>query len=137
MIDITAELITAFRAAYPYFSSTTDWTDDVVTVALNEGDAETGSSRWGIYEELPQNFKRRGLLLYAAHYLIATYPRGITGTMRISPMYVVSNKSVGDESQGFATGTIKNTGDSWLNSTVFGQQWLRLRRRAGMGAVAV
>ena len=75
-MPITAAIIAAFRATYPQFSNTTIWPDSIVTQALCEGDSETGSSRWGAYEDECHNFKQRGMFFYAAHWLTVYYPRG-------------------------------------------------------------
>ena len=52
----------------------------------------------------------------------------------------LTSKSVGDESVTFGAATlsdISKSGDGWLASTSWGQQFMRLRKRVGMGAVAV
>ena len=140
-IDITPEIITSFRLAQPGFTDVVTWPDTVVETALCEGDVETGGKGWGGFEDICSNFKRRGMYLFAAHYLVATYPKGASDSSQVggSAKYATQSKSVGDESIAFANGGANNltAGDGWLSSTSFGQQWLRLRRRAGMGARAV
>lgn len=140
-MEITTEIITSFRAAYPGFEDVTKWPDDTLEMALCEGDAETGGCGWGVFEDVCSNFKRRGMFLYAAHYLAVTYPNGAGdgGTMNGGAQWAQSGKTVGDESVTFNNGNLSNAGvgDSWLASSQFGQQWIRLRRRAGMGARAV
>jgi len=141
-MEITPEIITSFRTAYPAFDDDTAWPDNVVTMALCEGDAETGGRGWGSYDDDCHNFKQRGMFLYAAHWLASTYPKGAeddsnqSGTAKNQ----VASKSVGDESVSYAVtapSSISDAGDGWLASTAFGQQFMRLRRRAGMGARAV
>lgn len=141
-MDITAEIITAFRAAYPAFSVVATWPDSVVDMALCEGDAETGGSGWGGYVDECHNFKQRGMFMYAAHWLAATYPNGAVDDTAMSgtAKNQVASKSVGDESVSYAVVAPQNVSDAgqgWLASTAFGQQFMRLRRRAGMGARAV
>ena len=141
-MDITAAIITSFRAAYPAFSSATTWPDPVLTTALCEGDVETGGKNWGVYEDDCHNFKQRGMFLYAAHWLASNYPSGAaTGSSQSgSAKNTLTSKSVGDESVTFGAGTVQNIGDSgngWLASTGFGQQFMRLRKRAGMGALGL
>jgi hypothetical protein len=138
---ITQEIIDAFRLAYPVFTDP-KWSDTTVEQALCEGDAETGGRGWGTYQDDCHNFKRRGMFLYTAHWLASTYPNGdidAGGNMSGGAKWATSGKSVGDESASFNNGSLANmaVGDSWLATTAFGQQWLRLRRRAGMGALAV
>ena len=143
-MDITAEIVTAFRTAYPEFADLTAWPNTTVTTALCEGDAETGGACWGGYDATDcHNFKARGMYLYAAHWLRVSYPTAAgattpgskSGTAQLS----VASKSVGDESIAFNTGNLSTltVGDSWLAATQYGQQWMRLRRRAGRAARAV
>ncbi|MCK5126778.1 MAG: DUF4054 domain-containing protein [candidate division Zixibacteria bacterium] len=140
-MEITQEVIDAFRLAYPMFPIA-QWSDNTVRQSLCEGDAETGGAGWGIYENECHNFKQRGMFLYAAHWLASTYPNGDIpsgGSASGGAKWATSGKSVGDESVSFNTGSLANmpVGDSWIASTAFGQQWLRLRRRSSMGALAV
>ena len=141
-MEITADVITAFRAAYPAFSSQSEWPDSVLSTALCEGDAESGGCGWGAYADECHNFKQRGMFVYAAHWLASTYPRGASDNTRQSgtSKNQVSSKTVGDESVSYsvtAPSAISDSGNSWLASTSFGQQFMRLRKRAGMGARAV
>lgn len=140
-MQITAEIVASFRAVQLAFTDTTKWPAGVVQEALCEADAETGSSRWGAYEDECHNLKRRGLFYFAAHWLSVTYPTGagatdptnIPSTARLN----VAAKSVGDESVTYRVGAIQETENDWLSLTNYGVQFLRLRRRVGMGAKAV
>lgn len=135
-MTITGVEVAAFKVAFPAFSSFDEWPDTVITSALIEGDAESGGSGWGGYVDDPANFKRRGMFLFAAHWLASTYPKGASdvSAQSGSAKKIVSAKSVGDESVSYAVEVGSN---GWLSSTSFGQQFVRLRRRAGMGARAV
>ena len=135
-MDITQEMIDLFRVRFTAFADDSKWSDDTIMSALCEGDAETGGRGWGAYDTPCQNFKQRGMFLYAAHWIASTYPKGETSTSG-GAKSGVSGKSVGDESITFNVATVTTQGDQWLASTGFGQQWIRLRRRAGMGARAV
>ena len=64
-MPITAEIIAEFRARYPQFADTAVWPDSVVSSALCEADAQTGSSRWGAYQDDCHNTKQRGMFFYA------------------------------------------------------------------------
>jgi len=139
-IDITPGLIQSFRTAQPAFSDSVKWPDSVIDQALCEADAETGGKRWGAFEDICSNFKRRGMFFYAAHWLASTYlnqdasdPSNISPIARLN----VSGKSVGDESIQYRITQIESTGTDWLSTTNYGVQFIRLRKRAGMGAVAV
>jgi len=140
MVDITPAVITAFRSSQKAFGDVTKWPDEVVEQALCEADAETGGKRWGAYQDDCKNFKQRGMFYFAAHWLAVTYltqdasaPGTISPTARLN----VAAKSVGDESVTYRVGGIQDTEEDWLSLTNYGVQFLRLRRRAGMGALAV
>lgn len=137
-MDITEKVIASFREAVSVFSDTTKWSNDTILNALEESDAETGGAGWGSFVDEGSNFKRRGMFQYAAHWLAVTYPKG-ESVLSASPKYAVQSKTVGDESTSYNTGNLSqmSVGDSWLASTSFGQQFLRLRKRAGRGARAV
>lgn len=144
MLEITPAIIASFRAKYPIFADVTKWPDDVVSIALCEGDAETGSCRWGVYQDECHNFKQSGMFLFAAHYLITMFPSAGGATDPSNPSvgakYTTASKSVGDESIGYVTSKGNAdlaAGDEWLTTTQYGQMYLRLRRRAGMGCLAV
>ena len=138
-MDITAEMISAFRTKWNgTFSDGTKWTNDVVTAALCEGDAETGSERWGAYVDECHNFKQRGMFLFAAHWLSTTYrSQDVTDTVSSETRLNVQTKSVGDESIGYRVPSMLDLGDDWLSTSNYGVQFWRIRRRAGMGAVCV
>jgi hypothetical protein len=139
---ITAELLTAFRSAQPAFSDLTKWPDTVVTEAFCEAFPECGGRGWGTLDINDcQNFKRRGVFLYAAHILSITYntetgatdPTNINAAARLN----LAGKSVGDESVQYRITAIQSAEDDFLSLTLYGVQYLRLRRRAAMGARAV
>lgn len=141
-MDITADVVSAFREFYPEFSDKDDWSDDLLTKHLRVADQETGSSRWGKYSKDPgPNFKAQGLFAYAAHRAVISNAakRAVeAGGTPGSPAQVES-KSVNDESVSYAvhrpesSAGAASAGD--LPSTIYGQEFLRLRQRAGMGAV--
>lgn len=140
-MDITASVISAFRAYYPEFSDDTTWTDTEVTRYLEDATMETGN-RWGAYGENPPSFRARGMFAYAAHRLvIAKAARNAVqaGGTPAAPAQAES-KQVGDESVTYAVTRPETAaqadarGD--LASTLYGQEFLRLRKRAGMGAAS-
>lgn len=140
-MNITPEIVTSFRATQLAFTDTTKWPDAVVQESLCEADCETGSSRWGGYEDDCHNLKRRGLYYFAAHWLSVTYPTGLGATdptnIPSTARLNVASKSIGDESVTYRVGAIQETENDWLSLTNYGVQFLRLRRRVGMGAKAV
>lgn len=138
MMDITQAMVDSFRAEFQAFSDETKWPDALITCALCEADCETGSSRWGAYQDECHNFKRRGMFYFAAHWLATNYgTAGVTADPSSEARLNVQAKSVGDESIDFRVPKMMDVGDDWLTFTNYGMQFYRLRRRAGMGAIAV
>lgn len=140
-MDITAQVITEFRTSKPAFSDVGFWPDVTLTEALCEGDAETGGKGWGGYDGTDcHNFKARGMFLFASHWLITSYPSGAVCPEKVANnvKLAVGSKSVGDESVSFVTSSLDklSVGDGWLATTNYGQQFMRLRRRAGGARVA-
>lgn len=136
-IEAVSDLVTVFRSAMKQFTNSTIWPADVIEDAMCEADPETGGSGWGVLDLTDcQNFKRRGMFLYAAHWLVTSYPNGADDESSVDGGVnnTIASKSVADESVSFATVANLSAGDNWLSSTRYGQQWMRLRKRAGMGA---
>ncbi|WP_277593611.1 DUF4054 domain-containing protein [Pseudomonas chlororaphis] len=139
-MDITPEMIAAFRAdpLMKAFIDETKWPDTMVAEALCEADTETGSPRWGAFELACCNFKWRGMKYFAAHWLATNFGSlGAGGTPNPEARLNVAEKSVGDESIAYRVPSMMNAGTDWLTYTNYGQQFYRLKKRAGMGAKAV
>ena len=140
-MEITNDIVVAFRSspAMIAFSSATKWPDDTIKMALCEGDAETGGRGWGAYDANEcNNFKRRGMFLYAGAWLINNFGDGgpsspVSGESRLN----VQSKSVGDESIEYRVPSMMSSSDEYLTFSRYGQEFARLRKRAGMGARAV
>lgn len=137
-MNVTPEMIDQFRTEMFAFADPVKWPDALITQALCEADAETGSSRWGSYGAECNNFKRRGMFYFAAHWLATNYgTAGVVADPNSEARLNVASKSVGDESISYRVPKMMDVGDDWLTYTVYGQQFYRLRRRAGMGAIAL
>jgi len=137
-VDITPEIIAAFREQMTAFADVTKYPDDLVQTALEEAVTETGGRGWGGYGDEPSNFKRRGMFYFAAHWLATFYPKGLgTGAVNSEARLNVQNKSIGDENISYRVPVMMDVGNDWLTYTVYGQQFYRLKKRAGMGARAV
>lgn len=141
-MDITTDVIVDFRTwplGMQAFSDTTKYPDSLIQYALCEADTETGSCRWGAYEAECHNLKQRGLFYYAAHWLSVYYPapNGIDSDANQEARLNVASKTVGDESISYRVPAMMEVSDDWLTWSVYGQQYYRLRKRVGMGALAV
>ncbi|MBR8654200.1 DUF4054 domain-containing protein [Achromobacter sp. Marseille-Q0513] len=134
-MNITPAIIADFRQYFSgQYSSVTVWPDHIIEEVLCEADAETGGSGWGAFSLECNSFKRRGMYLFAAHWLEFFYgdnpANGVGGIARLN----TQSKTVGDESIAYRVASMMDAGNDALTYTVYGQQFYRLRRRAGMGA---
>lgn len=138
IIDI--DVITDFRIwplGMQAFADTSKFPDSLLQYALCEADSETGSCRWGIYQAECHNLKQRGLFYYAAHWLSVYYPNGVDSDVNQEARLNVASKTVGDESIAYRVPAMLEVSNDWLTWSVYGQQYYRLRKRVGMGALAV
>lgn len=138
IIDI--DVITDFRIwslGMQAFADITKFPNSLIQYALCEADSETGSSRWGNYQSECHNLKQRGLFYYAAHWLSVYYPNGVDSDVNQEARLNVASKTVGDESVSYRVPAMMEVSDDWLTWSVYGQQYYRLRKRVGMGALAV
>lgn len=119
------------------FRDTTKYPDSLIHYALCEADSETGGRGWGAYQEDCHNFKRKGMFYFAAAWLSSNFPGGADGGVEGEARLNVASKSVGDESISYRVPAMMEVNNDWLTYTVYGQQFYRLRKRAGMGARAV
>jgi Protein of unknown function (DUF4054) len=134
-MEITPDIVTAFRAFFKDFADLDKWPDDIVITALYESDTETGGRGWGAYQDIPQNFKRRGMFYFAAAWLSSNFgDGGAAGGISSEARLNVASKSIGDESIAYRVPGMMEVNNDWLTYTVYGQQFYRLRKRAGMGA---
>ena len=132
-MDITPEVIEAFRADFSGFASSDTWADPVLTRALARADKETGSARWGEYDDF--SIKQRGMFNFAAHSLSLNAANTKATAMGGTPSATaqVQSKTVADESVTFAVGVSGSSVDDSLKATAYGQEFIRLRRRVGAG----
>lgn len=137
---IDANVIAAFRI-WPLggqaFADTTKFPDSLIQYALCEADSETGSSRWGAYQPECHNLKQRGMFYFAAAWLSMFYPEGIDSEVNQEARLNVASKSIGDESVSYRVPSMMEVSDDFLTWSVYGQHYYRLRKRVGMGALAV
>jgi hypothetical protein len=139
-IEVTPAIITDFRAFYEEFSDSAAWSDARITKALYIARGELDACRWGDYK--PYSFLQRGWFALAAHYL--TWNKATTDATTAdgsaSTPFAQASKSVRDESVSYAIPAAManlTTWESALALTPYGNEYLHLRDRAGMGAVCV
>lgn len=132
-MDITWDVMDAFRGAYPEFADVAKWSAGQVLIALQDADNETGP-RWGSYTKPVRSIKQRGLFAYAAHTLAkrAMQVQQMSAGAIPTPGALVSSKLVGDESTSYAVSAPsyeEAVGDGDLYLTAYGKEFLRLRSR--------
>lgn len=139
--DIDSAMISEFRAFYPEFTDATKFSDPLVLRALGVSFDEGGGIHWGQWVDpnLPYSLWKRAIYALTAFYIQLWLGGQQANGAAVTPM-LVANKSIRDESTGNAvpqavTGASYN--DYLFTVSPYGMEWLRLRRRAGMGAMAV
>lgn len=138
--QVTPEVIAAFRDFYDEFADVAEWTDKQLLRALSLAKGELEASRWGIYA--PYSFLQRGWFALAAHYLtwMKLQEEATTADGSASTPFAEASKSVRDTSTSYAIPAAYNNLSVWdaaLALTPYGLEYLKLRDRAGMGAVCV
>lgn len=135
-MEITEDVMQAFREECSGFDDSTIWPDPMVKRALIRADRETGGECWGGYGEA--TIKQEGMFAFAAHSLMIK--KGTQASVRnggIAPAIgAIASKSVGDESVSFAVATpsdMSQTGEAQLAATISGQEFIRLRNQVVTG----
>lgn len=135
-MEITDEVLEAFREECSGFDDSTIWKDPQVKRALAKADRETGGECWGPYGE--GTVKQEGMFAFAQHHLMIK--RGVAASAQnggiASAVGAISSKSVGDESVSFAVAapaSVNESGEGLLASTTPGQEFIRLRNQVVTG----
>lgn len=116
-----------FKIRFPEFAAVAD---SRIQFFLDDSELEVGEVAWGTLYE-------KGVFLLAAHLLQIDQIRQDTGDDSSDIASNVISKSIGDVSVSFAKATASSITDDWYLQTSYGTEYLRLKRRMGMGAVAV
>lgn len=137
-MDVTSAIVADFRARKPEFADDSVWEEPDLIRYLEEAADETASPRWGSYDD--RTIKQRGMFAFAAHLAVqeraAVAAVGAGGTPAAQGQ--VQSKTVADETVQYAVqapGEKSQDSTGGLRATLYGQEFLRLRRRVGMGAV--
>lgn len=125
--------IAAFRQHFPEFSDESRYPDGEIEFWATLGEMMLIQCRWGdVYDQ--------GLELYVAHQLTvearnkkaASAPGGIPGGAGLQ-----SGKTVGSTSVQYDTKTATEEGAGFWNLSTYGQQFYRISRMIGAGALQV
>lgn len=125
--------IAAFRAAFTEFSNVTKYPDAMINFWAALGQLMLIECRW-------RETYSYGLQLYVAHEVTlaarnaaaGATPGGTPGKAGLQ-----SSKSVGSTSVGYDTNNTAEKNAGWWNLTIYGQQFFRLSRMIGAGALQV
>lgn len=115
-----------FKIRYPEFDSVLDAR---VQFMLDDAALEVSEARWGTLNE-------KGVMLLAAHLLSIDQDNNDSDDDSGGEGNLAS-KSIGDVSYSFSKATSESSSDDWYLSTSYGSEYLRLKKRVGMGVVAV
>ncbi len=116
-----------FKIRYPEFDSIPDAR---VQFMLDDAVLEVSEARWDTLYE-------KGSMLLAAHLLQLDLNRQETEDDDSSEEGNLASKSIGDVSYSFTKAASESTSDDWYLQTSYGTEYLRLKKRVGMGVVAV
>lgn len=117
---------TDFKIRYPEFEEVPDAR---IQFMLDDAALEVSEAAWGALYE-------KGSMLLCAHLLSISQSNSDDDDSGGDTGNVVS-KSIGDVSVSFAKATSESSSDDWYLSTSYGAEYLRLKKRVGMGIVAV
>jgi uncharacterized protein DUF4054 len=119
---------TAFRAAFPEFTSTVDYPDAMLSFWETVSGVHVSASKWG-------DLYNTGMYLVLAHYI--TIAKNNKAGNPGSGAGLVGSESAGDVSVSYDTGSTKEENAGQWNLTTYGQQYLRLCRMVGGVAVQI
>lgn len=97
---------------------------------LNDAVLEVSESAWGTLYE-------KGVMSLSAHLLSISQSNQEDDDSDDGETGNITSKSIGDVSYSFAKATSESSSDDWYLQTSYGAEYLRLKKRVGMGIVAV
>ena len=113
-----------FRTRFAEFSGRSD---SEVNIALSDADEDMDVTRWGVRYDTGQAF-------LAAHYLAISS----TGSSVVSgSVGAATQATTGPLSVTQNIPVAKNMSEAMLGSTMYGQRYLSLRQKVGMGGAVV
>ena len=131
-MEISEDIICDFRRFFPPFSDRNNWPSEIIRQQMIEADCITGGRCWGKFNiDDDHNLKKRGMYFYTAHLLAyffgnsANDPTNVEASARLN----IASKSVGDESVSYRITAMESTIDDAISTTVYGVQFMTLRRR--------
>ena len=139
-MEITPEVVTAFREYYDEFTDPQTYSNNLVLKSLNKASTFTSGSVWGDYkyEEFNASVKAQALFAYAAHLVITSKLTNdaVSNGSLPSAFMAVASKSVGDESESYQRPQTTSEREQ-LASTSYGQEYLALYGLLGFRGLTV
>lgn len=123
--------VAAFRKSFPEFNDTEKYPTPMVNFWVGLATAMVDSSRWGTQWNT-------GVSLYVAHELTLARQNVQAASVGGAPGQqggIASQKTVGGVSVQYDPQTSTEKDAGWWNKTTYGQQFYRLARIFGAGAV--
>lgn len=116
-----------FKIRFPKFD---EIPDSRIQFFLDDAALEVGEGAWAeLYE--------KGSMLLTAHMVQLDLNESDTDEDDSSDEGNVASKSIGDVSVSFTKATVDDTSDDWYLQTSYGADYLRLKKRIGMGLVVI
>jgi len=127
--------VDTFRENFPEFASTTKYTDEMIEFWSGLADKLLDTTRWTYL-----GIRTEGISLFTAHQITLAAMNEEDAAAGVAPgrsTRPTSSESVGGVSVSYdGASSAELNGGHW-NETVYGRQYLRLARIAGMGGVFV
>lgn len=123
--------IPTFRQNFPEFASTSVYPDAQITFWATVAEQQVNANVW-------QNLTSQGVQLYVAHEITIAAQNVQAAAVGGSPGQsggIANNKAVGAVSVGYDASTQTEKDAGWWNRTTYGQQFIRLARMFGSGAI--
>lgn len=123
--------IPAFRENFPEFASTSVYPDAQVTFWATIAEAQVNQNVW-------QDLYPQGVQLYVAHEITIAAQNVQAAGVGGSPGQsggIANSKAVGAVNVSYDAGTQTEKDAGWWNRTTYGQQFIRLARLFGSGAI--
>ena len=122
-MEISEDIICDFRRFFPPFSDRNNWPSEIIRQQMIEADCITGGRCWGKFNiDDDHNLKKRGTYFFGNS---ANDPTNVEASARLN----IASKSVGDESVSYRITAMESTIDDAISTTVYGVQFMTLRRR--------
>ncbi len=123
--------ITAFRAAFPEFSSTSKYPDAQITFWATLAEKQVVDAIW-------TDSKTTGVQLYVAHEITLAAQNAQAASFGGAPGQqggIANTKTVGSATVGYDSNTNTEKDAGYWNLTNYGKQFIRLARMFGAGCV--